>query len=44
MALSPLIAYANFLGMQQIQPTPSLETTLKVTAMASQSLLPIKAD
>jgi AcrR family transcriptional regulator len=35
-----LVAYANFLGMQQIHPTPTLETVLRVTAMASKAFLP----
>ncbi len=34
-----LIAYANFLGMQQIQPAPSIDEILRVTAMASKAFL-----
>jgi len=36
-----LIAYANFLGMQQIYPRPSIETILRVTALASSTFLPM---
>ncbi|WP_438463228.1 TetR/AcrR family transcriptional regulator [Marinomonas sp. PE14-40] len=39
-----LMAYANFLGMQQIHPRPSIETVLRVTAMASQAFLPMPKD
>ncbi|GAA6171604.1 hypothetical protein NBRC116592_12740 [Colwellia sp. KU-HH00111] len=35
-----LMAYANFLGMQQIHPTPSVEDALRVSVMASKALLP----
>lgn len=35
-----LLAYSNFLGMQQIQPKPSIEDSLRVTAMAAQAFLP----
>jgi len=35
-----LMAYANFLGMQQIQPKPSMETVLRVSAMASKAFMP----
>ena len=34
-----LMAYANFLGMQQIHPTPSIETVLRVTTMGSKTFL-----
>lgn len=34
-----LIAYSNFLGMQQIYPTPSIETVLRVTALGSKTFL-----
>lgn len=34
-----LIAYSNFLGMQQIHPTPSIETVLRVTALGSKTFL-----
>ncbi|MEM0911793.1 MAG: TetR/AcrR family transcriptional regulator [Pseudomonadota bacterium] len=34
-----LMAYANFLGMQQIRPTPSIERVLRVTSMSSKLLL-----
>ena len=36
-----LLAYANFLGMQQVQPTPSIEDSLRVSAMAARAFLPI---
>lgn len=36
-----LMAYANFLGMQQIYPRPSIETVLRVTALASSTFLPM---
>lgn len=35
-----LMAYANFLGMQQVYPAPSIEEVLRVSAMASKALLP----
>lgn len=35
-----LMAYANFLGMQQIHPKPSMETVLRVSAMASKVFMP----
>ncbi len=35
-----LIAYANFLGMQQVQPKPTMETVLRVSAMASKAFMP----
>lgn len=35
-----LMAYANFLGMQQINPEPSIEDVLRISAMASKALLP----
>lgn len=35
-----LMAYANFLGMQQIHPTPSAEDALRITIMASKALIP----
>jgi AcrR family transcriptional regulator len=35
-----LVAYANFLGMQQIHPKPSMETVLRVSAMASKAFMP----
>lgn len=35
-----LMAYANFLGMQQVHPAPSIEEVLRVSAMASKALLP----
>jgi hypothetical protein len=34
-----LMAYANFLGMQQIHPAPSIETVLRVTALGSKAFL-----
>lgn len=36
-----LMAYANFLGMQQVHPRPSIETVLRVTTMASKAFLPM---
>ena len=39
-----LMAYANFLGMQQIYPRPSIETVLRVTALASSTFLPMPED
>lgn len=36
-----LLAYANFLGMQQVQPTPPIEDSLRVSAMAAKAFLPI---
>jgi len=35
-----LMAYANFLGMQQVHPRPSIETVLRVTTMASKAFIP----
>lgn len=35
-----LLAYSNFLGMQQINPTPSIEESLRVSAMAAKAFLP----
>lgn len=35
-----LMAYANFLGMQQVYPAPTIEEVLRVSAMASKALLP----
>jgi len=35
-----LIAYANFLGMQQIHPKPTMATVLRVSAMASKAFMP----
>ncbi|OKY27571.1 MULTISPECIES: TetR/AcrR family transcriptional regulator [Thalassotalea] len=35
-----LMAYANFLGMQQIHPEPNIEDVLRISAMASKALLP----
>ena len=34
-----LMAYANFLGMQQVYPAPSIEEVLRVSAMASNAFL-----
>lgn len=34
-----LMAYANFLGMQQIHPAPTIETVLRITAMGSKTFL-----
>lgn len=34
-----LMAYANFLGMQQIHPTPPIETVLRVTVLSSKTFL-----
>ncbi|MEP2653614.1 MAG: TetR/AcrR family transcriptional regulator [Paraglaciecola sp.] len=36
-----VMAYANFLGMQQIHPKPSVETILRVAALASRQFLPL---
>lgn len=36
-----LLAYANFLGMQQVKPKPSVEESLRVAAMAAKAFLPI---
>lgn len=36
-----LLAYANFLGMQQVQPPPSVEDSLRISAMAAKAFLPI---
>lgn len=36
-----LLAYANFLGMQQVQPSPAIEDILRVSAMAAKAFLPI---
>lgn len=35
-----LMAYANFLGMQQIHPKPSVEAVLRISAMASKTFMP----
>jgi AcrR family transcriptional regulator len=35
-----LMAYANFLGMQQIRPKPSIEDALRMSAMTSKAFLP----
>jgi AcrR family transcriptional regulator len=35
-----LLAYANFLGMQQIHPKPSIEDALRISVMASKAFLP----
>ncbi|GHG01263.1 TetR/AcrR family transcriptional regulator [Thalassotalea marina] len=37
-----LMAYANFLGMQQIYPTPSIEEVLRVTTLGMKSLLKLE--
>lgn len=34
-----LMAYANFLGMQQIHPAPSMDTILRITALGSKTFL-----
>ncbi len=39
-----LMAYANFLGMQQIHPKPTMEAVLRVSAMASKAFLPALID
>ncbi|ESP91428.1 TetR/AcrR family transcriptional regulator [Pseudoalteromonas luteoviolacea] len=39
-----MMAYANFLGMQQIHPTPDTEEVLRITALGMKSLLSHKQD
>lgn len=39
-----LLAYSNFLGMQQINPKPSIEENLRVSAMAAKAFLPEPLD
>lgn len=39
-----LMAYANFLGMQQIHPKPSVEAVLRISAMASKAFIPQRND